>query len=360
VTVGPAGLVAGNGNTCVRFTDGSVRCWGYNGDGELGAAGGPTPVLVPLPMGATQISASNREACAVLSDTSLWCWGEPSGLSDTPPAPWAGLTGVKSVSLSFDVGGCALFTSGGVSCWGRNETGQLGLGTVAASSATISPPMTVPGITNATQISHSGATVCALLATGNMVCWGSNYYGQIGNGTADSNLTVTPNPEPSPTTVPNISGAVQVGTSGQVSYALLGGANAGALMSWGDGPFAGQGDVSGLILTPGRVGGSTQFSSICAQYSSCALTVGGTVMCWGSDPYGETGAPPTSGTSTFSYDPVTVPSLTNVTGIACGTDFACAVTNGNLSVMCWGHNDFGQLGHGSPDAGSNIPSAVTW
>ena len=343
---------------CTVHDDGVVRCWGYNSDRELGTSGGPSPVIVPLPMAAKQVGTSNRQACAILADSSLWCWGEPDGNNLIDPAPYAGLTGIKSVALSFNLGGCAILTSGSVTCWGRNDTGQLGLGTVAASSATVSPPMPVPGISTATQISHSGYTVCVLLANGNMVCWGDDSQGQIGNG-AFVNNTVQPNPEPSPTTVPNISGAVQMSTSGVDSYALLGGANAGSLMSWGNDLYAGRNGGSGQLFTPGRVGGTTQFASICPQNTQCALTTTGTVMCWGYNDSGQTGVPVTTN-ATWVYDPSAVPGLTNATSVACGGDFNCAVTNGNLGVMCWGSNKFGQLGNGTTGAGSNVPSAVMW
>ena len=347
---------------CTLHDDGAVRCWGYNGDGELGGTGGPGPMIVPLPMAATQISASNRLACAVLADTSLWCWGLPDGNTRTAPAPLFSLTGVKTVALSFDVGGCVILTTGGVTCWGRNEVGQLGLGTVAASSATLSPPNPVPGISTATQLSHSGGTVCVLLTNGNMVCWGSNSQGQIGNGSFDSSGNVVPSPEPSPTTVPNISGAVQMSTSGVDSYALLGGANAGALMSLGNDLYAGRGGGLGQLFTPGRMAGTTQFASICSQNTQCAMTTTGTVMCWGYNDQGQVGVPASTSASTsgFVYDPVAVAGLTSPTSVACGGDFNCAITNAGLGVMCWGSDKFGQLGDGMTGAGGNVPTAVAW
>jgi alpha-tubulin suppressor-like RCC1 family protein len=350
-------IAAGLAFACSLHDDGVERCWGYNGDGEFGTAGGPRPTVVPLPMAATQIAAGNRVACAVLADTSLWCWGELNGSSASTPAPYMGLTGVKSVSLSGSVGGCAVLTSGGVECWGRNDSGQLGIGSVDTAT---SPAMTVPGLVSASQISHGGTDVCVLVSGGGMSCWGSNSNGQIGNGTfVMGTIQDTPDPEPSPTMVPGISGAIQVATNGVASFAVLGGsgANAGALMAWGNENYAGRGNSSGVYLTPARIGGATQFTSISPWNPACAVTSTGTVMCWGINVNGQTGAP----AGATLVDPTTVPGLTGVSSVACGADFTCAVTNANLGVMCWGNDNLGQLGDGTTGtAGSNVPRAVAW
>ena len=78
----PGGRVArrvtsGNRHVCVWADDGTVWCWGSNGFGELGAAGGtqPDPVQVTLAGTATLVAAGGNSTCAVLANNSVYCWG---------------------------------------------------------------------------------------------------------------------------------------------------------------------------------------------------------------------------------------------------------------------------------------------
>ena len=91
-----------------------------------------------------------------------------------------GLSGVKAIAR----GGaqyCALMTSGGVRCWGRNEYGQLGDGTLVGRS-------TVPTsdvLTGVQAIALGFFHTCALTISGGVRCWGQNSFGQLGDGTTE-------------------------------------------------------------------------------------------------------------------------------------------------------------------------------
>ena len=78
---------------------------------------------------------------------------------------------------------CAILSDGTAKCWGSNTYGQLGNGTNVGSGV----PVTVSGLANAVAIDMSNAHVCALLASGGVRCWGYNFYGQLGNGNAGAN-----------------------------------------------------------------------------------------------------------------------------------------------------------------------------
>jgi len=68
-------IVAGTNHTCVLAIDGTVWCWGYNGYGSVGVAGGnqPDPVQVTLGGAATMIAAGGFTTCVMLSDNSVQC-----------------------------------------------------------------------------------------------------------------------------------------------------------------------------------------------------------------------------------------------------------------------------------------------
>ena len=81
---------------------------------------------------------------------------------------------------------CTLCDTGGVVCWGANYWSELGNGTTDTDNSI--SPVAVTGLSGAIEISLGGMHSCALRATGEVVCWGSNAFGQLGDGsTIDSN-----------------------------------------------------------------------------------------------------------------------------------------------------------------------------
>ena len=144
-------ITAGVAHTCAVLSDGTVACWGYNSNGQLGngtTINSTTPV--PVTGGAltgktvTNITAGFGHTCAVLSEGTVACWGyyEDEGLSggtDTPVAVTGGaLTGKTVTNITAGFGHtCALISDGTVSCWGNNNNGQLGNGTTINSTTPV-------------------------------------------------------------------------------------------------------------------------------------------------------------------------------------------------------------------------------
>ena len=186
-------------STCALLSDGTVRCWGRNLEGQLGggttADASSTPVVVPGLKDVTAISLGGYFGCALLSDGTVRCWGQNTAgqlgdgtqTSSATPVPVSGLTGAVEIAC----GGfhcCARLQDGTASCWGSNNNGQLGDGTTSDSHT----PVLVADITRATGVSLRTSFSCALIEDGTARCWGNNYDGQIGDGTFSKRTTPVP------------------------------------------------------------------------------------------------------------------------------------------------------------------------
>jgi hypothetical protein len=145
-----AAIDAGWSHTCVLTVTGRVKCWGNNSYGLLGFD--MTTGIQPSPVDMTGLSTS-------LSAISL-------GASHT----------------------CGLTSAGSVKCWGWNDRGQLGDGTIPMPylQDTFSyVPVDVVGLSNGVVAIGTGSDsnhTCAVTSSGGVKCWGSNSNGQLGNG----------------------------------------------------------------------------------------------------------------------------------------------------------------------------------
>lgn len=349
--------------TCTLHDDGVVRCWGANGTGQLGSPDvGPRPAVVPLPRPAAQIAPGRWGWCAVLNDGAFWCWGLTDRMNVSPPGPFMGLTSGVARASGNTQGGCVVTTSGTVKCWGENNLGQLGIGSVDSSATPIEYPlMNVSGPTAVASVIHSGLQTCTLNNAGSSVwCWGDNVVGECGVGMEiPGAFTVTPNPVTSPTVLPPFPATVKQLAAGYfATYALLGGAMDGVLLGWGRADSDGRGPTNNAIdITPGRVTNTT-FKAICDTNMECAVTTAGAVLCWGSNLDGELGIPPHN---MVESTPRQIPGISGATKVACGWGFRCAVLNGDLGAVCWGKNELGTLGNGMTSATPSLtPVTVAW
>nr|MBK7069668.1 hypothetical protein [Deltaproteobacteria bacterium] len=244
---------------------------------------------------------------------------------------------------------CAALTNGSVRCWGRNDAGQLGDGTTASSTATVTS-VAVSGITSAVQVSAGTSDAgtgytCARLLDGTVRCWGSNSNGQLGDGTTMSRTT--------PVAVSGLTGVTQVDAGALFTCARL--AN-GTARCWGRNNRGQLGNgTTTQSTTPVTVSGLFTVVHLTAGYEhACAVLADGTVRCWGRNDYGQLG----DGTTTPRTTPVTVSGLTNVVQVAAGQFHTCAL-RANGTVSCWGRNDNGQLAVATTTTQSTAPLAVS-
>jgi len=363
---------AGGKSSCALMADGTVHCWGFNGDGQLGNNSN-TDSLVPVSVTgitgvsasstAVSVSAGDSHACAVMADGTVQCWGlnwagelgDNSTNNSSVPVQVSGITGLTAASTAVEVSAgywhtCALMADGSVKCWGYNGDGALG-----DNSTNDSPvPVLVSGIDGATSAAvASGVSVgywhsCARMANGTVQCWGKGSEGRLGNNsTADS---------PVPVNVSGITGLLAassaVGMSAGTAHTCAVMAD-GAVQCWGKGSEGRLGNNSTADSpVPVQVSGFTGLSTAATAVSvssggshSCSLMGNGGVRCWGDNFYGRLG----NNSTTNSTVPVQVFGFTGATdattavSVTAGDGHSCSVM-ADRTVKCWGVNQAGQLG----------------
>lgn len=293
----------GSANTycAVLTSNGGVDCWGDNYYGELGDG-----------------SLSGPQSCS----------NSPCSLAPGSVAGVDGsgmLTGVQSLASA---GGqssfCALLASGGVDCWGDNEDGELGNGSQTAQNVGVPQPVQVLGVggsgflSGVTSLVGGNLAYCALLSTGNVVCWGYGEDGQRGDGSQTYN----------------------------VDYPV-------EVLTGIDAPL-----IDAVSLTTDGGGDSGNY---------CAILTGGTADCWGVDQQGDLG----DGTygpdncvqgycSVFAAPVVGIGDSGTLSSIATlvGTNVGYCAVLSTGDVDCWGRNNNGELGDGTSGGPSDSPVAV--
>ncbi len=321
-----ARIAGGETHTCAITPTGGLKCWGSNGSGQLGD--GTTneshvPVQVKgLTSGVISVVAGENYTCALMSTNTVKCWGNngngevgnSGGSPNNAPVDVPGLTGVASISAGCKFM-CAQLAAGGVKCWGENGNGQLGNGANTDSST----PVDVKGISDATYAASGFDSACAAFPNG-VQCWGQDSSGQLGDGKqTDSNVPVdTTQVTFGPTIL--ASGAYHVfayglAPSGQPAFASWGqnpstgglkgtldGATAGnnftcalqqgSALCWGqnDQGQLGRGANGASDPNAAQVNGLSSVTEVRAGYDHACAFVGPYKMkCWGNNKNGELG-----------------------------------------------------------------------
>jgi alpha-tubulin suppressor-like RCC1 family protein len=287
------------------------------------------------------IAGGASHVCALFSSGGVKCWGynnngqlgDNSTTHRNSPVDVSGLTSGVSAITAGDYHTCALLSSGGIRCWGSNGSGQLG----DNSTTNRLTPVNVSGLASGvTAISAGSEHTCALLSTGGIRCWGANSFGQIGdNSTTQRNTSVN--------VTGLTSGVASVSAGGFHTCAVL---VAGGAKCWGYNSFGELGDSSSTdrntaVDVSGLTSGVSNISS--GSHHTCAVLTTGAVRCWGHNTYGSLG----DGSTTHRNAPVNVSGLTSgVTSIMTGDFHSCVVMNTG-GAKCWGYNSSGEAGNGT-------------
>jgi alpha-tubulin suppressor-like RCC1 family protein len=342
-------VAAGGSHTCAVTSAGGAKCWGSNvqgqvGDGTRDERSTPVPVS-GLASGVMVIAAGGIHTCALTSAGGVKCWGangqgQVGDGTTTPrwtPVDVSGLTsGVAAITTGHDHT-CALTNAGGVKCWGDNTRGQLGDGTTFPLRTT---PVDVSGLTSGVVAIAAGRWhTCALTNAGAAKCWGYNAQGQLGDGQTcgtDSCLT--------PVSVVGLASGVARIDAGD--YHTCASTSGGAVKCWGyngDGEL-GDGTRDGSSTPVNVFGLTNSVTGISAGGAhTCAVASGGVAKCWGSNAQAQLG----DGTFGDSLVPGNVSGLDSGTiAVSAGQYHTCAVSSTG-SVSCWGSNGESRLGDGA-------------
>lgn len=410
-------------HSCARFVNGAVKCWGAGSNTAAlieslqakGAAAGDMGANLPfIKLGtgrsAKQLSMKAGHACAVLDNDNVKCWGSPGvgtlGIASVYSKFAAADMGdnlayvalgtgrtVKSVSAGNE-SSCAILDDDTVKCWGRNDAGQLGLGSTTSRGLTLAsmgdnlPTVdfgagrTVKAIDsdggfNLDTVSFS-ATVCAILDNGGVKCFGGNGFAKLGMGLASADAKRGANAGEMGDALPYVNlgagrTAKAISVSGTHVCAILDNDN---LKCWGHAPgyednktrgysAADMGDALPYI----DVGGLGVKRVSAADYLTCAQLSDDSIKCWGYNQEGHLGlgntkfmglSPGTMGAALPALDLGTTSLPTSL--MHSGGQGCVAFANGR--VKCWGRNDYGVLGLGTTkasvgnaagDMGVNLP-----
>ena len=319
--------------SCAILSQGKVKCWGNNTDGQLGL-NSQTSIgkqiqdmnhnlpTIDLAEKVTQLTLGNNFACVLLQNQNVQCWGNniygQLGLGDrnargdhTLPVGSTTInlgTGRTAKSITAgDSHACAILDNNTVKCWGRNLYGQLGQGNVTEYGSIPNMGDTLPVVNlgagrTAKSITAGNSHTCAILDNNTVKCWGNNSSGQLGLG--DENRR-------------------------------------------GDG-LNEMGDALPVV----NLGTGHTAKSITAGNShTCAILDNNTIKCWGNNNSGQLGLDDTSkrgdGVNEMG-DALPVVNLgvgRTAKSITAGFENTCAVLD-NQMLKCWGNNSSGQLGLG--------------
>jgi alpha-tubulin suppressor-like RCC1 family protein len=340
---------------CALMEGGAVRCWGAPGlvgDGSRSLRVEPVQVK-GLSTGTVGLAAGVAHTCALSASGQVRCWGDNArgelGLGSTEaalePAAIPELTqGVTQVAAgAFHT--CALLATGEVRCWGVNDQYQLGAGAPAQADH----PVPVAGLQGGVrQLAAGAAHTCAVTANGEVHCWGGNAHGELGLGIASAA------PVAQPSQVQGLPGPMMMVAAGRFHTCAV--SPEGALWCWGQNQFGALGDDTSLdrSLPVQPVGlGEPAVALTAGAGGTCAVLRNGDAYCWGSNANGQLG----DGSRIHRARPVKVLGLEGAGRmVAYGEDFSCATTRA-LRALCWGKNDQGQLGDGT-DATRETPAPV--
>ena len=314
---------------------GTLQAWGSNGGGQLGDG----------------TTTSRSTSVHVVDPT------DPTGF----------LTGVTAVATGrlYTV---ALMGDGTVRAWGDNGAGQLGDGTTTGSSTpvqVVDPSEPTGFLAEVTAVAGGGSHTVALMGDGTLRAWGSNWSGQLGDGSTTDRWTPVQVVDPADPTG-FLTGVTAVAAGKRHTVALLGD---GTLRAWGYNYYGQLGDGTTMdSWTPVQVvdptdpsGFLTGVTAVAAgQGHTVALLGDGALRAWGWNSVGQLG----DGTTTDSWTPVQVVdptdptgSLTGVTAIATGSLHTLAVL-GDGTLRAWGYNLDGVLGDGTTTSRSTSVQVV--
>ena len=292
-------VAASNAATCAIAQNGAMQCWGYNGDGQIGNPSVPfqgiaAPTAVSGGLVFRSVAAGGENTCGLTNDGSAYCWGQNQygqvgNGSIVTVWPFAQRTPVRVPNgpyVAISVGGnlpndfvCALTAAGDAYCWGANDHGMLGNGTTTTA---LTPSAVAGGLKFSEVTAGAGSSACGVTTTHDAFCWGQNDAGQLGDA------TTTDRPQPV-----KVGGGHAWVSLAPAARSTCGITVAGETLCWGNNDNAqlANGKSGGSSSSPAPVQGAPALVSLSAsQNYTCGVTADSHGYCWGGDYMGRTGA----------------------------------------------------------------------
>lgn len=362
VTVEGMKLTAGRNFMCYLSSNNKLRCIGDNGFGQWGvniqrkgSYNESIPVVrvntVNYSIGSNvkNIYGGGYNLCVTNQSNRLYCQGanqvgtvgDNTYLDRTTTSAVSGtftvLDAPNTVSLHWGLHTCAINSSNLLYCWGHNNYGQVGKSNSTLAFASPQQVVSV-GANDFKQVTTGVDFTCALRTNGQVVCFGRNNYGQLGDNTGVDQSSG------GGVTVLATSGATPLTNIKEISagrYHICAVDNSGILYCWGRNN---EGQVGNNTLTnqlrPVQITTGVRDVYLGGSHSCLVRDSDGQILCWGKNTNGQLGV----GNTTSPYKtPQTVSGIFGqIDAVALGENFSCVIQNGS-SVKCSGDGAYGVL-----------------
>lgn len=316
-------------NFCGILTNGQIRCWGYNGWGNLGdgtSSDKYTPTVIDSGISYSSASQQSGSVCGLTTAGIVKCWGDNTngqlGINtNIVPSPQLIRSDLSFSSLSIGRTGCGITASNSLYCWGLNP---------GDGSSSKSSPIQIDETLKVNTVSNSQLKSCYINSLSQLICWGNT----VGDGTTN-NLYI-PTMIDKQTVYKNIYAG---------DWAVCGITNSDALKCWGSNNSGQVGDGTTTDkLSPANIDSGTTYSKVILGIGdhNCGITNSGKLKCWGRNNYGQLG----DGTTTNKLVPTLIDSSTNYIDVDVGSTSTCGITSAGV-LKCWGDNSGGILGDGT-------------
>ena len=360
VSVNPmrGSIAAGLYHNLALTTDGTVMSWGDDAKGQLGDdtnfAFKTSPVFVTGLTNVVAVAAGYEHSLALLDNGTVYAWGSDTEgqLGNGAPLVNQALkvqTQIAGGVIAIAANGTyslALTSSGQIISWGSDDYGQLGNGGTNTDNPSTG---TVTGAQNNNVAIVAGTHhALSLQADGTMLTWGDNNAGQLGVGAATPQQTA-------PVQITSLQNIIALSAGFEHSLALK---SDGTLLAWGRDLEGQLGDSTALAQqsTPIAVQGSSGITGIASGiYHNVALKADGTLLSWG-----DNGQKQLGNASTVTQPiPVSVGSASGIVAVSAGSYHSVALKSDG-TLLAWGWNAAGQLGLGGslPGTDQGTPLSV--